>query len=411
MGPTKMLAFAGAATALITTTAANAADFPAAPPPQMVRAPVVEASGWYLRGDIGIGNQQFKSFDFTADRGRPLAGDLAHRPEGHRRTRSSSPPASATSGTTGCASTSPVNIAPTSKFKAVGSWNNGVGRALRRLRRRTSRQRCSWSTPISISAPGGASRRSSAPASAGAYHMTIRSYPTMRHQRRRPRRLSDSAYADADHRNGTSPGRCTPALPTRSPTRSRSNSPTATSTWARRRPAEISAAATAAAPVGGPRAYYHLGHQLARLQVRRALDAPAGAGLPAAADAPRLIGKYFIGGATARDVSRAVCFFSSREICEFADPQSRKQGGANRSLRLINHDDGRAGSICANQRVRHAPLSCCSLPACIRDARQALRISTCRRCAARRRSSRRRRNTRAGPASMPAARSAAAAPR
>jgi opacity protein-like surface antigen len=69
MGPTKMLAFAGAATALITTTAATAADFPVAPPPQMVRAP--EATGWYLRGDIGVGNQHFKSFDFTQTAGGP----------------------------------------------------------------------------------------------------------------------------------------------------------------------------------------------------------------------------------------------------------------------------------------------------------------------------------------------------
>ncbi len=59
MGPTKMLAFAGAATALITTTAATAADFPAlrqpAPPP------VVDTGGWYLRGDIGMTNQQVKT--------------------------------------------------------------------------------------------------------------------------------------------------------------------------------------------------------------------------------------------------------------------------------------------------------------------------------------------------------------
>ena len=67
MGPTKMLAFAGAATALITTTAAIAADFPAAPPPQTVTEP----GGWYLRGDIGIGNQHFKSFDFTQTAGSP----------------------------------------------------------------------------------------------------------------------------------------------------------------------------------------------------------------------------------------------------------------------------------------------------------------------------------------------------
>ena len=30
-----------------------------------MRAPVVESSGWYLRGDVGVGNQHFKSFDFT----------------------------------------------------------------------------------------------------------------------------------------------------------------------------------------------------------------------------------------------------------------------------------------------------------------------------------------------------------
>ncbi len=71
MGPTKMLAFAGAATALIATTAANAADFPVAPPP-MMRAPVVaETTGWYLRGDIGVGNQSFKSFDFQQTGGGP----------------------------------------------------------------------------------------------------------------------------------------------------------------------------------------------------------------------------------------------------------------------------------------------------------------------------------------------------
>jgi opacity protein-like surface antigen len=63
MGPSKLFAFAGAATALISTTAANAADFPVAPAPQMVRAPVAEASGWYLRGDIGMTNQQVKKLD------------------------------------------------------------------------------------------------------------------------------------------------------------------------------------------------------------------------------------------------------------------------------------------------------------------------------------------------------------
>jgi opacity protein-like surface antigen len=63
MGASKLLAFAGAATALISATAASAADFPVAPAPQMVRAPVAEASGWYLRGDIGMTNQQVKKLD------------------------------------------------------------------------------------------------------------------------------------------------------------------------------------------------------------------------------------------------------------------------------------------------------------------------------------------------------------
>jgi opacity protein-like surface antigen len=52
------LAFAGAATALF-TTAASAADFPATPMP----AAVADVSGWYLRGDIGMTNQQVKTLD------------------------------------------------------------------------------------------------------------------------------------------------------------------------------------------------------------------------------------------------------------------------------------------------------------------------------------------------------------
>jgi opacity protein-like surface antigen len=55
-----MLAFAGAATALF-TTAATAADFPVMRQP--VPQPVVDSSGWYLRGDIGMTNQQVKTLD------------------------------------------------------------------------------------------------------------------------------------------------------------------------------------------------------------------------------------------------------------------------------------------------------------------------------------------------------------
>ena len=66
MGPAKMLALAGA-TALM-TTAANAADFPQAIPqpiPQLVQAPAPIVGGFYLRGDVGVGNQSFRSYDFT----------------------------------------------------------------------------------------------------------------------------------------------------------------------------------------------------------------------------------------------------------------------------------------------------------------------------------------------------------
>src|SRR5262245_51033857 len=68
MGNVRKLALAGA-TALM-TTAANAADFPQAPPPPMpqyVRAP--EVGGWYLRGDVGVGMQSFRSFDHNVTSG------------------------------------------------------------------------------------------------------------------------------------------------------------------------------------------------------------------------------------------------------------------------------------------------------------------------------------------------------
>ena len=63
MGVVKLFALAGA-TALV-STATFAADFPPAmPQPQYVHAPA-DTGGWYLRGDIGVGAQDFKSFDFT----------------------------------------------------------------------------------------------------------------------------------------------------------------------------------------------------------------------------------------------------------------------------------------------------------------------------------------------------------
>ena len=58
-----LLALAGAISLL--STATFAADLPPPLPPPMVRAPIVETGGWYLRGDVGVGMQNFKSFDFT----------------------------------------------------------------------------------------------------------------------------------------------------------------------------------------------------------------------------------------------------------------------------------------------------------------------------------------------------------
>ncbi len=61
----KIALFAGAAVAAAFTSA-NAADLP----PVMHARPIApvqveEFGGWYLRGDIGIGAQKFKNFDFT----------------------------------------------------------------------------------------------------------------------------------------------------------------------------------------------------------------------------------------------------------------------------------------------------------------------------------------------------------
>ena len=64
MGSVKILALAGAT--VLTATAAMAADLPPPlppPMPQYVHAPPVETGGWYLRGDVGVGKQDFKTFD------------------------------------------------------------------------------------------------------------------------------------------------------------------------------------------------------------------------------------------------------------------------------------------------------------------------------------------------------------
>lgn len=64
MGPVKKFALALVGATALTTTAVSAADFPQALPPpvqHVVRAP--DVGGFYLRGDVGIGYQNFRRFD------------------------------------------------------------------------------------------------------------------------------------------------------------------------------------------------------------------------------------------------------------------------------------------------------------------------------------------------------------
>jgi opacity protein-like surface antigen len=63
MSSTRLLA-AAAAAVLLGMPAARAADLPPLPPP-MLRAPppIEDYTGWYLRGDIGMSNQQLGSLD------------------------------------------------------------------------------------------------------------------------------------------------------------------------------------------------------------------------------------------------------------------------------------------------------------------------------------------------------------
>jgi len=60
MSSVRILALAGIAVAM--SSAALAADFPPALPAQPVLPPVSD-SGWYLRGDVGVGLQGFQAFD------------------------------------------------------------------------------------------------------------------------------------------------------------------------------------------------------------------------------------------------------------------------------------------------------------------------------------------------------------
>ncbi len=61
----KSLAIAGAAILIGPTAFAADMGLPLPPPTYQAPAPVAEQSGWYLRGDVGVGMQQFSRFDHS----------------------------------------------------------------------------------------------------------------------------------------------------------------------------------------------------------------------------------------------------------------------------------------------------------------------------------------------------------
>ena len=153
---------------------AIAADMPPNPPQviiQQVPVPVVqEFNGWYLRGDIGMTNQKVKEIStirlFATAPGFTWLdkGEFTQRHELRSRRRLSGQRLVPRS-------TSPANIAA-ARIPRARQLSTMAARSTPTTIPSRRRNGCSSPTPISISAPGGASRRSSAPASASA-NLTI----------------------------------------------------------------------------------------------------------------------------------------------------------------------------------------------------------------------------------------------
>ena len=101
----KVALFAGAALAAALTSA-QAADLGPIMAPRPIAPVAVEemAGGWYLRGDIGVGAQNFKEFDFHQTNAAfvwPASWRIDRR---NSAAPAFSVPASASSGIHGCAS-------------------------------------------------------------------------------------------------------------------------------------------------------------------------------------------------------------------------------------------------------------------------------------------------------------------
>jgi opacity protein-like surface antigen len=120
MGSVKSLVLAGAA-ALVMIPGALAADLGAPMPPPIlprVQAPVEEfASGWYLRGDVGVGRQEFKDFAFTQTNSTFVWPASWRIDQKDIKDTAFVGFGIGSSGTTGCASTRPVNTAPPARAR------------------------------------------------------------------------------------------------------------------------------------------------------------------------------------------------------------------------------------------------------------------------------------------------------
>jgi len=154
--------------AVIVSTTAHAADMPLPAPQIVYQQPACCDTGrWYLRGDVGVGVQTFSSFDHSQ------TNSVFVWPASWTIVQKDIQDTSIFGMGIGYAWNSWLRFDVTGEyrtragFKATGTSPSSAPAAPASTScRATSRRRCSWPTAMSTSAPGGASRPSSAPASA-----------------------------------------------------------------------------------------------------------------------------------------------------------------------------------------------------------------------------------------------------
>ena len=238
---------------------------PIVPPPAVCAAAgPADFGGWYLRGDIGFSNQRVKSSEQRArcQQHRAPVQHLGFDTARHLRPRRR---------------LSVQQLVPRRRHRRVSrqvaassapTRSRYPGRRRhRQLSRAASPNGSFWPTPMSISAPGGASRRSSAPVSA-ARGCRSRTSPIRASANNGGGARPTASHSATTCRNGISPGRCMPVSPTRSRRTSRSNSPTLPRPG--RRPDRRSSHLRRHQQRRQPDDVQ--GHHLARPQARRALE-------------------------------------------------------------------------------------------------------------------------------------------